>query len=274
MPKLSIIIPTFNSSRTVLTCLETIASQAFSDFEVVVQDGFSNDDTIDQITRFNENHEQIKISIFREPDAGIYDAMNKGISNATGDWLFFLGSDDELHGPDSLSKAMRFADGETCQVLYGNVKILGEAGWARDGAIYDGPFDLKKLLIRNICHQAIFYRADLLRRVGGFNRNYFLCADWDTNLRCWAQTQFKYIDVIVANFHAGGSSSGSRFDSAFSSDFAANVMAYLGLSEFNPLLNTPQSPGYSDILRLQKSKGRLRYLLGRASLSVRRRLGQ
>jgi glycosyltransferase involved in cell wall biosynthesis len=274
MPALSIIIPTFNSGKTIERCLESILQQTFKDFDVVIQDGLSTDGTLDRIATFNETHKALAIHIFRERDAGIFDAMNKGAANATGDWLLYLGSDDELHGPDSLAGAMSGGDHGDCQVLYGNVKIVGEAGWAHDGAVYDGPFDLQKLLIRNICHQAIFYRRDLLLRIGGYNQEYFVCADWDTNLQCWAQTEFKYIDVIVANFHAGGISDGRRFDASFVSDFAGNAIKYFGLSPFSPLLDNPQTPGYGDIWRIQRSQGRLRYFLGRAYLSLRRRLGK
>ena len=77
MPKLSIIIPTFNSAGTMQQCLRSIASQTFTDYEVVIQDGGSSDQTVELIHEFQRNNPGISIELEQEPDKGIYDAMNK-----------------------------------------------------------------------------------------------------------------------------------------------------------------------------------------------------
>src|ERR1700722_16529958 len=90
---LSIIIPTYNSQNTILTALQSIVKQSFDDFEIIIVDGLSNDDTVTIVKNFQDD----RIKIISELDNGIYDAMNKGIDRAKGDWLYFLGSDDRLY---------------------------------------------------------------------------------------------------------------------------------------------------------------------------------
>jgi glycosyltransferase involved in cell wall biosynthesis len=161
-----------------------------------------------------------------EPDAGVYDAMNKAMLSSKGEWLLFLGSDDELIDEHALERMLQGTPASSIGVVYGNVKVVGETSWARDGSLFDGPFDLHKLMQKNICHQAIFYRASLVKQVGLYNQNYRMCADWDFNMRCWSQTQFLYRDVVVAKFHAGGISTNAQPDSAFEADCLANVRRY------------------------------------------------
>ena len=88
--KLSIIIPTFNSANTLRRALDSIIGQTLNDLEVLIMDGVSTDQTLDIAKTYNDN----RIRIFSEPDNGVYDAMNKGIDKASGEWLYFLGSDD------------------------------------------------------------------------------------------------------------------------------------------------------------------------------------
>jgi glycosyltransferase involved in cell wall biosynthesis len=231
MPKLSIIIPTFNSVDRIERCLDSIAGQSFSDYEVVIQDGASSDGTVEQVRRFRERHFNLDVRAVSEHDKGPYEAMNRGMRRARGEWIYFLGSDDELHDGGVLEAMMQVCDAANHDIVYGNVRVVGDANWAKNGDIYDGPFSLEKLLRKNICQQAIFYRSRLLRNIGEFNLKYRICADWDMNLRSWAKTKFKYVDVVVANFHAGGISVGS--DEQFGKDVGLNVMKYLHLSIFD-----------------------------------------
>jgi glycosyltransferase involved in cell wall biosynthesis len=263
VPQLSIIIPTFNSAMTIERCLVSIGNQTFTDFEIVVQDGLSKDNTLDIVREFQRATNRIEAQIESNKDYGIYDAMNRAMARANGEWLYFLGSDDELHDANVLKAVMSREHVGNNDVLYGNVRIIGEWEWATDGSLYDGPFDLPKLLTRNISHQAIFYRAELARRVGSFNVNYPICADWDFNLRCWAVTKFKYIDVAVAKFYAGGLSSSGHSDDRFSREVAANVMRYFAFSLLNPLVNAPNFVGFYGTIRMQRAKGALPAFSGR-----------
>jgi hypothetical protein len=156
---------------------------------------------------------------------------------ARGEWIYFLGSDDELRDGGVLEAMIQACDAPDHDVVYGNVRVVGDANWAKNGDIYDGPFSLEKLLRKNICHQAIFYRARLLRNIGEFKVNYGICADWDMNLRSWAKTKFKYVDVVVANFRAGGIS--SIGDEQSVKDVMSNVVRY-GLGD---VANMRQKPG-------------------------------
>jgi len=258
---LSIVIPTFNSSKTIGSCLASIGNQTFNDFEVVIQDGLSTDNTLEIVCEFQLANSRIEVNIERAMDRGAYDAMNRGVSRAHGSWLYFLGSDDELDDENVLGKAMRRDLTDSNDVLYGDVRIVGDC-WVPDGSIYDGPFDLPKLLRRNICHQAIFYRADLLRRAGKYNLEYAVWADWELNLRCWALTKFKYVNLVVARFHAGGIS--SQGDKRFPRDIGVQVMRDFGFSLLSPLMNDPEFVGRPRIIEMQEAKGKLYALIGLA----------
>jgi glycosyltransferase involved in cell wall biosynthesis len=266
MPKLSIIIPTFNSGRSIERCLRSIGNQSLHDYEILVQDGVSSDDTLEKIARFRQVKNSIPVAVASKKDKGPYDAMNRGVCRARGEWLYFLGSDDELHDEHVLAAMLSDRNTTDSDVLYGNVKVIGDAGWASDAAVYDGPFDLKKLLNHNICHQSVFYRRRLHRRVGKYHTPYRLCADWDFNLRCWARTEFKYIDMIVAKFHGGGLSREGVSDPAFKREIAWNVLSYFNLSVSDPLVNDSGFEGIHEIRRMQESGVSVSRILGRTRL--------
>jgi hypothetical protein len=111
--------------------------------------------------------------------------------------------------------------------VYGSVCVQGDAGWAEDGAIYDGEFPLQKLLQKNICQQAVFYRRRIFDQIGNFNPRYKICADWDFMLHAAAVTPLEYVDQIIADFVGGGASS-IRRDPEFENDFLSNLRQYFG----------------------------------------------
>jgi glycosyltransferase involved in cell wall biosynthesis len=203
--KFSIIVPTFDSGLSLSNCLTSIVNQTFTDYEVIIIDNNSKDNTLEIISDFSSKHNNIRW--ISESDRGIYDAMNKGIKIAKGSWLYFMGSDDRFYNNSVLSQISDSIKLTPNKILYGNVLIDGDAGWAKNGQIYDGEFTLLKLIDRNISHQAIFYHKSVFKRQGGFNRKYEICADWDLNLRLWSSYTFYFSDLIIAVFKGGNSSS-------------------------------------------------------------------
>lgn len=257
MQKFSIIIPTYNSAKTLPVSLESIANQNFKNVEVLIMDGASNDQTTAIAASFKKSIPNL--AIYSEKDQGIYDAMNKGMNKATGEWLLFLGSDDSLYDSNVLNKVEQRVNKTNAKVVYGNAKIIGDTGWAKDAAIYDGEFTTNKLLNTNICHQAVFYNSGFVKnQIGDFNLKYHINSDWDFNLRCWAKQSCEYADIIIANFKAGGVSSNST-DSAMAKDFVENVCNYFKIDPFNPWLNKPTFVFYKNAVALQKSRYPLRY---------------
>jgi glycosyltransferase involved in cell wall biosynthesis len=259
--RFSIIIPSFNASKSIEACLDSIYRQGFPSFEVWIIDGGSTDNTIAIVEKFKARY--AGLHIISEKDRGIYDAMNKGIDKASGEWLLFLGADDELYDPQVLENTAATI-GTDANVLYGNVKIVGNTSWATDGAVYDGIFDTQKLLNKNICHQAIFYRTDFIRtQIGYYNIDYRLCADWDFNLRCWAKKPFQYLDSIVAYFHGGGETTKVLEDKKFTDEYIGNVLTYFNLSPFDKMIDTKEFCRYYDLRAVQKERNYIRYLFNR-----------
>jgi len=144
-PFFSIIIPTYNSEATLQRTLNSILEQLYSNFEIVIVDGISKDNTIAIIQTNASKDNRIKFS--SEKDNGIYDAMNKGIHNAGGEWLYFLGSNDYLANNNVLKQVAENIQNYNGHFFYGDVLLKGKK--------YDGEFNLEKLLQKNISHQAI-----------------------------------------------------------------------------------------------------------------------
>ena len=217
-PKVSIITPTYNADKTLTACIKSIASQSYKSIEHIIVDGLSQDNTVSIIQDFVNVHDHIRY--ITEKDHGIYDAMNKGIRIATGDWVYFLGSDDIFYNDDVLLNIFGNDKLMTYDVLYGDVFST------RFGGVYDGVFDGKKIIIKNICHQAIFFQKSVFAKTGDFNINFRSHADWDHNLKWFLDRSVrrKYISLIVANYADGG------FSSLHSDHAFANAKPMLALS--------------------------------------------
>ncbi|WP_298287527.1 glycosyltransferase family 2 protein [uncultured Lutibacter sp.] len=257
-PIISIIIPTYNSDKTLAIALDSVVQQTFKQWELVIMDGGSTDTTLPIIASYQQKF-PTKILFQSKKDKGIYDAMNKGIQLAKGEWLYFMGSDDSLYESTTLEKVLTLKELNTHDVVYGNVKIIGETGWAKDGDIYDGKFTLEKILNKNISHQAIFYRSNFIKeKIGSFNLNYVKSADWDFNLKCWSKTNFFYTHKIIANFKAGGYSSNS-IDYKLIDDFVFNILNYFKISLFHPILNNTNFVFYSKVKKMQEIRYPLRF---------------
>jgi glycosyltransferase involved in cell wall biosynthesis len=200
-PLISIITPTYNAQNFIVSCIASVRAQRFADYEHIIIDGLSTDRTADLVREYAKKSEKIKLVV--EKDEGIYDAMNKGIREAVGDWLYFLGADDVLFGEDVLEQVAGAIPEEGVQLIYGDVSF------GSDGTIYDGSFDIEKILTRNICHQSIFYHASVFRLLGLYDLRYRTQADYDLNIRYWLSGSLRhvYIPVIIARFADGGASS-------------------------------------------------------------------
>ena len=200
---ISVVVPTFNSERHLRNCLESLREQTYQNYEVVVVDGGSTDGTVRII---EEQAALFPRIIWRsEKDRGVYDAMNKGVALARGDWLLFLGSDDALYAPDVLAKMAPHLSQEY-NLVYGNVFSASASSWAPAGVVYDGEFNDEKILERNICHQAIFYSRALFDQHRGYDQSYKVLGDWEFNLRIFRTARKKFVDLIVARFEGGGMS--------------------------------------------------------------------
>lgn len=270
-PLISIIIPTFNSSKTLKACLDSVFEQSAS-FEVLIMDAVSTDGTLKILDEYTLTYANIKV--YSDKDKGIYDAMNKGMDLAKGEWLFFLGSDDVFYDKDVLSTISKKLTNTDREVVYGNVLIVGDTAWAKNGEIYAGKFTTEKLLNQNICHQAIFYKRDyMLEHVGYYNLDYVKSADWDLNLRFWAKTKFAHTELTITKYSVEGFS-GNSGDANLSRDFVNNVMLYFNFSPFNHFINTSKFVYYKDVLRLQQENHPLRYKLGSVKRSIRRVLNK
>jgi len=199
--KVSIIIVTFNAAKTLQACLDSIYSQKYPNIEIVVIDGKSTDDTV-KILEANTD----KIGFWKsEPDKGIYDAMNKGLDHATGDWIYFLGSDDTLLD-DFSSLCLELK--EPGAFYYGSVLSRGEKRSGMVSEYYQAKI--------GIYHQAIIYAASIFKKYR-FNPRYKVSADYALNMQCWKDKTIPFVfkDYIIADFNHTGVSSSGPDDSFF-----------------------------------------------------------
>lgn len=226
MPVFSIIMPTFNASKTISVALGSILQQSFKDFEIIIVDGLSTDRTQDVIKGFKDK----RIKIHSQEDNGIYGAMNRGIDYAKGDWVFFMGSDDRFFTPYILEQIFNAGKNNNYDVIYGDVYST------RFNGRYDGEFTVEKILTKNICHQSIFFNKSIFNKIGYFNLKFKAHADWDHNMRWILSSKLNkvYFDCIIAEYADGGFSS-INGDSLFDRE---KVLKYLFYSKKTINTNT------------------------------------
>lgn len=219
--KISIIIVTLNAREIIKQSIESVLNQNYPHLELIVIDGGSTDGTI-EILKENKNDITHWVS---EPDKGIYDAMNKGIAMARGEWILFLGADDELC-KGILNKV--FLDGQysSTDLLYGKV-TTGPSFTSLGNAT-----DYQQLIVANIPHQAIFYKKTLLDKLKGYDLRYKILADYDLNLKIFEDPTIKklYLDKVIATYCSTGISN-RTIDYLFFSEKLAYFISQLGLTK-------------------------------------------
>lgn len=217
MPKISVITPTYNSEKTISGTIDALLRQTFSDFEYIIIDGVSKDNTIKKIESYIPRFEEkgVKVTIVSEPDKGVYDAMNKGVSLAKGQLVGITNSDDWYE--DNALEAMwnKYTDGKVNQ---SNSMIYGiERVW-KDDKIYNLQRRGAAFISESVLpHSTLFVAKEVYDKHGGYDLSVKVLADYDFICRCVSQgVDLEEIDVVISNFCLGGISS-SYFD--FYSDY-------------------------------------------------------
>lgn len=216
-PRVSIVMATYNPGDALEETLHSIYSQTWRDYEIVVIDGGSSDGTLN----FLRNQGDRIGSWISETDEGVYDAYNKGIEMARGEWVYFIGAGDVLADDNVLERIFS-------SPIRGNL-IYADVFFGKEGRRYDGKFSRFKICRRNICHQSIFYSRSLFRDVGKFENKYRILADRAFNMKCFGDRRVHpvYLDMVVAVFKKGGLSDTGP-DCEFDEDRLSLVREYFG----------------------------------------------
>ena len=200
-PKISIITINYNNANGLKETLVSVANQTYPNIEYIVVDGESRDGSKVLIEEF-ENHLAFA---FIEPDTGIYNAMNKGIKKATGDYILFLNSGDSLINNRIIENVV--AIGLTHDLVYGDLQFFTtEKQW-----IWNLPSDLtfNTFYTSTIAHPSTFIKRSLFDQVGFYDENLSIVSDWKFFLLATAKfnCNYKHIDLIISAYNFDGISS-------------------------------------------------------------------
>jgi glycosyltransferase involved in cell wall biosynthesis len=192
-PKITVVTVTYNAEKYLEETIKSVIEQDYPNIEYIIIDGASTDDTIDIIKQYEE-HIDYWIS---EPDRGIYDAMNKAIDLATGEWINFMNAGDSFCEKETLSKVFNlnmFEYDLICgDIYYGEKKLHQIAKGLK--------FRFKGMFC---FHQATFARTDIMKKYK-FSTIFDIAADYDFLLKCSVKNyKFKFINVVIANYIGNG----------------------------------------------------------------------
>ena len=227
--KVSIVTITYNAARTLQRTLDSVACQTYADIEHLIIDGASKDDTVAIAERYKaaSRHEVV---IQSEPDKGLYDAMNKGLQKATGDYLVFLNAGDTLYAPDTIETVVRCvqqpplllerAGGEAPAVIYGDTAITDAEGNFLHLRTHRPPEQLTWKSFKQgmlVCHQAFYVLTSLARQIP-YDLQYRHSADVDWCIRIMREAERQQLALvnthaILANFEEGGDTTQHHRDS-------------------------------------------------------------
>ncbi|MFD2571260.1 glycosyltransferase family 2 protein [Spirosoma soli] len=193
-PLISIITVVYNAQSTLEATIKSVIGQRREFFEYWIIDGGSNDGSLKVIHKY----EHQLAGWISEPDQGIYDAMNKGIDKASGEWLYFLGADDTLI-PNVLDQvASQLSD--KCVMAHGDVLF--------DNGRRVPSFLSSRILMQNtIHHQGAFYRKNLFTDFR-YNTQFRILSDYELNLKIYRQNlPVQRLPMVIARCQEGGASS-------------------------------------------------------------------
>lgn len=202
---ISIIIATYNAEKTLKRCLDSIVSQKKDQLELLIIDGCSTDRTMDIVREFAESIDVV----VSEVDKGIYDAWNKGIRLATGEWIMFLGADDYL-----LEGAMNVYGNYLKKHVWDDIDIITAQSKLIDTKgkylrVLGNPYKVQEFrCYMKISHGSTLHNRKLFDELGDFNLSFRICADYEFLLR--KKLNARYIETPTIAMQVGGVSNTIR----------------------------------------------------------------
>lgn len=206
--KISIITATYNSARTLQHTIDSLLSQSFTDWEQIIIDGGSQDETVD-IVRRNESLYRNRYRCISEKDTGIYNAINKGVRMATGDIIGILNSDDVLAGSEVLQTIAETFERTGAQVIYGDLMYCRGGHlvryWKSNTFV---PANLKYGWMP--AHPTFYCRREVYEALGQYDEHLRISADYDFMLRVLRRGyRVSYIPHVLVKMQVGGISNRS-----------------------------------------------------------------
>jgi glycosyltransferase involved in cell wall biosynthesis len=205
-PLITIVTVCYNSEHLISETIKSVLNQTYNNIEYIIIDGASTDRTLDIIKEYKPKFNG-KMKLISEPDKGIYDAMNKGIESAYGEFIYFLNSGDLFFNNNIVEQVIKeFIKRSNIDIIYGNINIQ----------ISPNNQFIKKykninffsLMRHTICHQALFVKTRIFEEIGDFNTKYKFASDYDWIIKCYINKfNFRYIDKIIVNYDFNGISS-------------------------------------------------------------------
>lgn len=241
--KISVITVCKNSEKTISETIQSVLSQTYNDFELIIVDGKSTDNTLNIINDFKSD----KIRLISENDTGIYNAMNKGVNLSTGDYLFFLNSDDKFLHNNVLTIFAQEMEKTHSDLIFGTYffinKNTGKYGIKQQR-------NLSKFDLWQACplQPTLFYNKDLFEKHGLMEEKYKICADYEFSLRLILKNKvkFHYVDTPVTIFDTNGVSSSvseihlqerTEIDNIYFSKIELKLFKLLNFRQGRKLLN-------------------------------------
>lgn len=235
--KVTLITVSFNSGRTILATLDSVAAQRFSELEYIIVDGGSTDATMSHVASFSD----LVSEAISESDEGIYDAMNKGLLRATGEIVGILNSDDFYLHPNVLSEVEAiFSADPALDVVLGDVDFVSDRDLGKPVRQYRAggfrPWMLRFGLMPP--HPAVFIRRSAYERVGFYKLGYKIAADFDFLVRLLLIDGAKYriINKYWVRMRTGGASTAGWQSNLISTREMLRSLRENGIFSCTPML--------------------------------------
>ena len=200
--KISIITVCYNSEKTIEDTVKSVLSQTYEDFEYLIIDGLSKDNTLNIIKKYTDDS---RIRLISEKDKGLYDAMNKGIRLSTGDVIGIINSDDVLYDESVFQSVVDHFSTDT-DIVYADVLYCDEN---LNNTIRNYISGEKKNDYWCPAHPSMYVRKEVFEKLGLYDLRYRICADYDFMVRCNKNNiRYRYVKQYYVKMRYGGASNG------------------------------------------------------------------
>lgn len=207
--KISVITVAYNSAHTIGDTLRSVAAQIYPDIEHIIIDGASEDETL----KIVDKNSQRVARVISEPDHGIYDAMNKGLKFASGEYICYLNADDVYASEGSIAQVIDALRTNPVDLIYGDIQLVRVDDLESVVRYWkSGRYVISSLRAGWMPpHPGTFIRRDLMQEIGGFDTRYRIAGDYDLMVRCLLSENIRvsYLPKLLTKQRMGGASTRS-----------------------------------------------------------------